>query len=299
MTTGDYDSRSIALVVDDNPDSLGMVSAALENHGMTVLVARDGRSAINLTYRVQPDVILMDALMPDMDGFETCRALKFGPNPVLAPIIFMTGLSDQEHIVKGLRAGGVDYITKPVELDEMIARLSTHIVNSKLIQSARDALDSCGRAILAFDQHGELAWGSQKALGFFASVAGEVPLADLKAWIAGCAENPVSAIAPYSHGVMAFHFVGVSIARDYLVKITRLDAETNEEKLRAAFDLTAREAEVLFWLTLGKTNRDISAILDLSARTVNKHLEQVFQKMGVDNRTSAAVLADRVLARDF
>lgn len=114
MASSDFETRSIALVVDDNPESLGMVSAALETHGMTVLVARDGRSAINLTHRVQPDVILMDAIMPEMDGFETCRALKFGPNPVLAPIIFMTGLSDQEHIVKGLRAGGVDYITKPV-----------------------------------------------------------------------------------------------------------------------------------------------------------------------------------------
>jgi DNA-binding NarL/FixJ family response regulator len=298
MTPSDFETRSIALVVDDNPESLGMVSAALESHGMTVLVARDGRSAINLTHRVQPDVILMDAMMPEMDGFETCRALKFGPNPVLAPIIFMTGLSDQEHIVKGLRAGGVDYITKPVELDEMIARLSTHIVNSKLIQSARDALDSCGRAILAFDQQGELAWGSQKALGVFSSVSGDLPMTEFKAWIAGCVEHPLSAIAPYAHGTTSFHFVGVSIGRDYLVKITRLEGASNEEKLRAAFDLTARESEVLFWLTLGKTNRDISAILDLSARTVNKHLEQVFQKMGVDNRTSAAVLADRVLARD-
>lgn len=180
----------------------------------------------------------------------------------------------------------------------MIARLSTHVVNSKLIQSARDALDSCGRAILAFDQQGELAWGSQRALGIFSSIAGDLPMTGFRTWIAGCVENPLSAIAPYAHGKTNFHFVGVSIARDYLVKITRLDGASNEEKLRAAFDLTTRESEVLFWLTLGKTNRDISAILDLSARTVNKHLEQVFQKMGVDNRTSAAVLADRILARD-
>ncbi|MBO6895661.1 MAG: helix-turn-helix transcriptional regulator, partial [Roseibium sp.] len=68
-----------------------------------------------------------------------------------------------------------------------------------------------------------------------------------------------------------------------------------ENVLAVAFELTPREAEVLYWLTLGKTNRDISAILGLSARTVNKHLEQIFQKMGIDNRTSAAVMADRVL----
>ena len=82
---------------------------------------------------------------------------------------------------------------------------------------------------------------------------------------------------------------------DILVNVLERRTESNKDLLSQAFELTAREAEVLFWLTLGKTNRDISAILGLSARTVNKHLEQVFQKIGVDNRTSAAVLADSVL----
>ncbi|CUI76540.1 response regulator transcription factor [Cognatishimia activa] len=291
----DFGSQSIALVVDDNPESLGMVSAALETQGLTVLVAKDGHSAIQLTERVQPDVILMDAIMPELDGFETCRILKTGPNPTLAPIIFMTGLSDQEHVVKGLQAGGVDYITKPVVIEELLARMTTHVLNSRLLQSARQAIDASERLVLAFGKDGDLKWGSQKALEVKNAGNLDLETAAFKAWLRSCIAQPVSSIAPYESEQSTLQFIGYSDAQEILVKLVAKQSETNEETLRVAFGLTAREAEVLFWLTLGKTNRDISAILSLSARTVNKHLEQVFQKMGVDNRTSAAVLADRQL----
>lgn len=285
--------KSIALVVDDNPESLGMVASALEAQGMTVLVARDGRAAINLTRRVQPDVILMDAVMPDLDGFETCRLLKSGPNPTLAPIIFMTGLKEQENVVKGLKAGGVDYITKPVEIDEMLARLTTHVVNSKLLKSARQAIDAFDRAVLAFDGTGTFLWGSE--MGMTVVNDGSLDLLDptFRAWLLFCAGQPVSACDPFTGSAADFHYIGVSIAQEILVKAVSQRGMSNEETLQKAFNLTQRESEVLYWLTLGKTNRDISTILSLSARTVNKHLEQVFQKMGVDNRTSAAVMADR------
>lgn len=84
-----------------------------------------------------------------------------------------------------------------------------------------------------------------------------------------------------------------SSAKEILVKLIQIRGASNEEAMQQAFGLTLREAEVLYWLTLAKTNRDISKILSLGARTVNKRFEQVSQKMGVDNRTSAAVLADR------
>ena len=293
MNLRDHADKSIALVVDDNPESLGMVASALEAQGMTVLVARDGRAAINLTQRVQPDVILMDAVMPDLDGFETCRRLKSGPNPTLAPIIFMTGLTEQENVVKGLRAGGVDYITKPVEIDEMLARLTTHVVNAKLLKSARQAIDAFDRAVLAFDVTGRFAWGSE--MGTAAVNDGSLDLDDpaFRDWLLSCVGQPVSACDPFTHNRLSFHYIGVSIANEIMLKVVSSQGMSNEETLQQAFNLTQRESEVLYWLTLGKTNRDISTILSLSARTVNKHLEQVFQKMGVDNRTSAAVMADR------
>lgn len=272
-----------------------MVSVALENEGLTVLVARDGHAAIQLTQRVQPDVILMDAVMPELDGFETCRILKSGPNPILAPIIFMTGLSDQEHVVKGLRAGGVDYITKPVVIEELLARLTTHVLNSRLLQSARQAIDASERLILAFDKNGTLKWGSKKAVQATKAGAIDIDAAPFKAWLTSCIAQPVSSLEPFESLEGTLQFIGYSDAKEILVKLVAQQTGSREEILKSAFGLTAREAEVLYWLTLGKTNRDISAILLLSVRTVNKHLEQVFQKMGVDNRTSAAVLADRKL----
>lgn len=300
MNLSEANGRSIALVVDDNPESLGMVSSALEQEGMTVLVARDGPSAIKLTHRVQPDVILMDAVMPEMDGFDTCRALKSGANAVLAPIIFMTGLTEQEHIVKGLRAGGVDYITKPVILDEMLARISTHVANFKLIQGARDAVTSFGGAVLAFDKDGRVLWGARKALTLLENAQTECSDADkgtgpLADWLLNASLNTNT--GDFRAGPVEFSFVCLSAAQEYLVQLSHTNGMAKEEVLVRAFSLTKREAEILFWLTLGKTNKDISVILELSARTVNKHLEQVFQKLGVDNRTSAAVLADRTLSQ--
>lgn len=293
MNLFEHADKSIALVVDDNPESLGMVASALESEGMTVLVARDGRAAINLTRRVQPDVILMDAVMPDLDGFETCKLLKSGPNPTMAPIIFMTGLTERENVVRGLSAGGVDYITKPVEIDEMLARLTTHVVNSRLLRSARQAIDTFDRAVLAFDKGANFAWGSEKGLAIVESGPLDLEDPELKAWLLSCADRPVSACDPFAFGTVELLFFGVSIAQEILVKTVWQQGSSDEETLQRAFGLTQRESEVLYWLILGKTNRDISTILSLSARTVNKHLEQVFQKMGVDNRTSAAVMADR------
>lgn len=293
MNPLEQSDKSIALVVDDNPDSLGMVASALETQGMTVLVARDGRAAINLTRRVQPDVILMDAVMPDLDGFETCRLLKSGPNPTMAPIIFMTGLKERENVVKGLQAGGVDYITKPVEIDEMLARLTTHVVNSRLLKSARQAIDAFDRAVLAFDGQGNFVWGSELGMDVIDNGSLDLQEPALKAWLLSCAGQPVSTCDPFTLGTVNFLYIGVSVAQEIIVKSTSRQGMSNEETLQEAFNLTQRESEVLYWLTLGKTNRDISTILSLSARTVNKHLEQVFQKMGVDNRTSAAVMADR------
>lgn len=293
MKRSNPSAQNLALVVDDQPETLSMVSAALEENGMSVIVARDGQTAIDLVERVQPDVILMDALMPQMDGFETCMRLKAAPLSIAAPIIFMTGLTEADDVVRGLKAGGVDYVTKPVVVDELIARLGIHIANSKLLQSARDALDRSGRSILAFTMDGELSWGSDHALETFEMNA--VDNAALQQWLTTCRRKPLSQLTPLAMNEFELTYVGQSASRELLVKFNRRRTITNEQFLIAQWSLTLREAEVLYWLTLGKTNRDISTILDLSPRTVNKHLEQIFQKMGVDNRTSAAVAADRVL----
>lgn len=304
MNWSEADNRNIVLVVDDSPETLSMVSAAIEQAGMTVLVARDGETAIELSRRIAPDVILMDAIMPGLDGFQTCSRLKSGADAVNAPVIFMTGLNDPDHILLGLEVGGVDYITKPVNPDELVARLTIHLTNARLIDSARDALDASGRSVAAFSRGADLLWASPGAVRLvreFGQLVDEndrVLHAELRQWLQGLPGAPLSQTRVLrlerDGKTLELQLVGLRPTGELLVSIEEPGQENPADRLMQLYGLTGRESEVLIWLSRGKTNRDIGQILSLSSRTVNKHLEQVFHKLGVDNRTSAAVMADRI-----
>src|SRR5690606_32978656 len=108
------------LVVDDSPDTLSLVNDTLDQAGFNVLVALEGRQALTMARRIRPDLILLDAVMPAMDGFSTCRELKLQPDLAGIPVIFLTGLAEKENVVKGLEAGGVDYLTKPIDPNELL-----------------------------------------------------------------------------------------------------------------------------------------------------------------------------------
>ena len=103
------DSKGVILIADDTAESLTMLNEALTSEGYTVLVAMDGQQAVTIAGRMAPDLVLMDAIMPNMDGFEACQALKSDAELQDIPVIFMTGLTDSEDIVRGLKSGGVDY----------------------------------------------------------------------------------------------------------------------------------------------------------------------------------------------
>src|SRR6201991_4718422 len=131
--------RDVALVVDDSPETLRLLTDALDGAGMTVMVALDGASAMRIVDQITPDIVLLDAVMPGIDGFETCRRLKRDAGLANVPVIFMTGLSETEDVVRGLEAGGVDYVTKPIVIEEMLARIRVHLANSRLIRRANEA----------------------------------------------------------------------------------------------------------------------------------------------------------------
>src|ERR1700741_127683 len=155
--------RDIALVIDASPETLRLLTDALDNVGMTVMVALDGASAMRIVDQITPDIILLDAVMPGMDGFETCRRLKRDGALSNVPVIFMTGLTETEHIVSGLEAGGVDYVTKPIVIEELLARIRVHLANARLTQSARAALDVSGRYLLAVNRQGKIMWATPQA----------------------------------------------------------------------------------------------------------------------------------------
>jgi len=300
MSAGRADARGIVLVVDDSPHTLAMLIDALEDGGLTTLVARDGLAALELLDRIEPDLILLDAVMPGIDGFETCRRIKQRPDMATTPVIFMTGLSDRAHVAEALRAGGVDYVTKPVAPDELIARISVHLVNAQMIADARRALDAAGRAVAALRPDAAASWASPRAR----SLLGRLPdaaqwRAPLQTWLAAMSREALSqsadlVVATPDGGSLKFIAIGRAVSGDILVRVAAATADPGA-LLARKLAISLREGEVLAWLARGKSNRDIAEILGLSPRTITKHVEQILAKLGVENRTSAAALAIRVI----
>lgn len=285
----------LILVVDDSPDALGMINQALEHAGMTALVALDGKQAMTVALKMKPDVILLDALMPGMDGFETCLQLKALPELTNVPIIFMTGLSDTESIVKGFNAGGVDFLTKPVNPIELIARMRVHLSNAKTTESAQAALDTAGHNLMAVSKYGDKAWATplcDEQLTLL-SEAGNLQqfLNQLHSWLkqGQIKDNKFNFnLAEYSYSCV---FLGMTGNNEYLLRVINNQEMDQKKLLIEKFSITQREAEVFLWLAKGKTNREIAEILEISPRTINKHLEQLFKKLNVFNRTAAAAMA--------
>ena len=307
-TTRKSETRDIVLVVDDSPETLRMLTDALEEAGMTVLVAREGEHALSIVEKVAPDMILMDAVMPGTDGFATTRRLKQNKALAHVPVIFMTGLSDTEHIIEGLEAGGVDYVTKPIVPGELLARIRVHLANARIAHSARTALDAFGRFLLAANNAGIIQWYTPQAaklLGVaFADFDREdyVLPRDVQTWIGQCAAAPPGTEPPpmdLKAGKNAVRVRIVYVARigpdEHLLRLIEGEVGDDRSLLKQKLAITEREAEVLLWIARGKSNRDIAEILALSPRTVNKHLEQIYAKLGVENRASAAALAVRTI----
>jgi len=294
--------RDVVLVVDDSPETLSFLTAAIEATGATVLVAVSGSAALAVVREITPDIILLDAVMPGLDGFETCRRLKADAGLAHVPVIFMTGLSETEHVVRGLGAGGVDYVTKPISAGEILARIRVHLANARASQSARLALDSAGRFLFAVDALGAIRWCTPQAARLLRGLdpgrpdpAGSDALLPpaASAWLRSDTDAPFTLPGGDGRRLQVTR-IG-RIGGDEV--LLRLNVETGDEieRLRRLLGLTHREAEVLLWVSRGKASRDIGAILSLSPRTVTKHLEQIYAKLGVENRTSASALVVRAL----
>ena len=137
------------LVVDDIESNVRLLQAKLEAEYYEVLTASDGPTALAIAASERPDIVLLDAVMPGMDGFEVARRLKAQPDTAHIPIIFMTGLTETEHVVAAFAAGGVDYVTKPIRPQEVLARMSVHMQSARQARQARNALDAFGHATMA------------------------------------------------------------------------------------------------------------------------------------------------------
>ena len=135
-----YTDGSTILIVDDTLPTLDLLLTHLSRCGFKVLVAQDGMRAIEQAECAEPDLILLDVMMPGFDGFETCRSLKESDVTRDIPVIFMTSLSDIDHILMGFEVGAVDYITKPVDYREVEVRVRAHLATRHLHQDLRAEL---------------------------------------------------------------------------------------------------------------------------------------------------------------
>lgn len=300
-------SRDIVLVVDDSAETVAMLADALETAGATALVALRGERALAIARQITPDIILLDAVMPGMDGFETCRAFKADEALAHIPVIFMTGLSDSDHVVKGLEAGGVDYVTKPIDPKALLARIRVHLANARIAHGAQAALDTTGRHLFASDEEGRLQWWTPQGGRLLARLFGERPVAGallppaVVALVAASAAGgtPSAAMivpAGESGAAIDVALVGRVGQNEFLLRLVEETAGPATGTLKDRLGISDREAQVLTWIAQGKSNRDIGDILGLSPRTINKHLERIFKKIGVENRTSAAVMVLKATA---
>ncbi|TYL88483.1 response regulator [Bradyrhizobium rifense] len=298
--------RDVVLVVDDSPETLRLLTDALDGAGMTVMVAMDGAAAMRIVDQITPDIVLLDAVMPGIDGFETCRRLKRDAGLANVPVIFMTGLAETEHIVRGLDAGGVDYVTKPIVIEEMLARIRVHLGNARLTQSARTALDVSGRFLFAVNRQGHILWATPQAQKLLADHHGAqaddfVLPPSLLQWLdqtKGKGSAKTQAASLPDNPQLRFYYMGETAPNEFLLRLSKESGTALPPEFTSELGLTTREGEVLAWLSKGKTNRDIAQILGLSPRTVDKHLEQIYAKLGVENRTAAAAIATNATRRN-
>ena len=331
--TLDRANSDVVLIVDDVPDNLSVLHDALDESGYTVLVATSGEAALQRAKQALPDIVLLDAMMPGMDGFEVAKRLKASSETAHIPIVFMTGLTETEYLVAALEAGGVDYVTKPIKPKEVMARMSVHLQGARRARQearqagqARSALDAFGYASITVrllgkssdtaEGDGKLIWQTPLArdllLRYFGTSAPVTPepilswlrrhAADNPSFEDGQGEPPRFSVelGPRRLTFRLHHQTGDGQASaedagsangDWLIVMREISDDAVVEAMTLSFKLTAREAEVLYWVVKGKINRDIGEILGASPATVKKHLERVYVKLGVETRTAAAGMA--------
>lgn len=283
------------LLVDDTPANLSLLLDALGGAGYDLRIAESGESALSQIELSLPDLVLLDVVMPGIDGFETCRRIKAVPAARDLPIIFMTVLAEPAEKVRAFEAGAIDYITKPVHPPEVVAHVRTHLGLRALQRSLEEELamrieaenqlsHSLDRAVLLVDAAGHLVFSTRLAESLLhrhcpAYEPGTLPVA----------------LRSDSHPALrARRFA--ERGRDDLVTLVLEEREAGVGPIALRrLGVSPREAEVLYWIAQGKGNSEIAKILGTSMRTIEKHVERIFDKLGVDSRVAAAVAALGVL----
>lgn len=293
---------STILIVDDTPDNITVLLEFLEEHGFKVLVGENGEAALAALEVEEPDLILLDVMMPGLGGLATCRIIKSMPAGRDVPVFFMTALGDPYDKVRGIEAGAVDYITKPIYPQEVLARIRTHLEIRRLqkgLQEQNDRLDAAlqrsitaeralanllDRAVVIVrcSDH-EILFTSKHARQLLDAHGGD---AALQTWLRdGSTGETAIELKRTAHGASS---------DEELITLSPKSPPVGPETLRP-LGLTPREAEILYWIAQGKTNPEIATILGVQVFTIKKHVFNFLPKLGVDSRLAAALRAHELL----
>ena len=287
-----YIKNATILVIDDNPTNLDILYNCLSTMGARILAKKDGESGIDIATRKQPDIILLDIIMPNIDGYETCRRLKANPLTQSIPILFMTGLSELTNLLRGFGEGGLDYIIKPIRPPEVLARIEVHLSLARARQRAENALNQSSFSALAVNSQGVMTWLTPSAMLILNQLIpnaiiqeGQLLPSNLLHWFLHNRETDYQ-----DKTGLTIKLTPCQNSLEYLLLLKRAAGDWHLESLKEALGLTFREAEILMWISRGKTNKEVGLILDSSHRTVNKHLEHIYEKLGVTTRAAAVAM---------
>ena len=311
-------TRPHLLIVDDLPANLGVLLSFLDGAGYDVLVATSGEGALTRLDYMQPDIILLDVNMPGMDGYETCRRLKADARWRDTPVLFLTALGDPVDKVHGFEVGAVDYITKPLHPEEVLARVRAHLQIRSLQQALEDKNEllehamarrleaeaqlqqSLDRAVLIMADHGEIQFCTRLARRllehYFPDHAdpATLPLVLVHWAAAGRPAGPWRIERAESRLEVQLFAPGEPATCVMLLLEEKMLA-ANSPALLLHLGLTIREAEVLYWIAHGKSNPEVALILQASLNTIKKHVANILVKTGVESRLIVALQAAELL----
>ncbi len=302
-------ASACVLIISHRANETAAMQDALSGFGYAVFAASEMTSALSWIASNAPDVILLNARMPGARACGICRALKSKPATQHVPVIFVNGAAQTTHVISAFDAGGADYINHGAPEGEVAARVAAHLQRSRLVKQASGALDAFGRATASICLNdGHILWQTPRArelMEKFSAVADDRIPAALLNWLARAvnARSQGGEALPYTLTQDTSRLTFTLLYRieegEWLVLLRHESETVLIDKFQHSLQLTPRQSEVLYWVSKGKTNREIGDILGASPRTVNKHLEHVFTKLGVETRTAAANLAMSSIAARY
>jgi DNA-binding response OmpR family regulator/DNA-binding CsgD family transcriptional regulator len=313
MTSPDVRTATV-LLVDDVPENLSLLIDTLRDAGIEIRVAESGERALKQLPNINPDLILLDVMLPGLNGFETCRLIKADARWREVPVLFVTALSDVAEKVRGFEAGGVDYLTKPFHPQEVLARVTAHLQlaflrrelerkNAELseevslrLEAERQLHQSLDRALVVATAEGHVVFTTLQATQLLTRLFPEEPADRLPVAVLDWVRRPGPRPEELRPQVRIQLFSEPGLNRSFVLLLEDLAWQPKVDRL-IALGLTPREAEVLFWFAEGKGAPEIAMIIGVSHNTARKHAQRVLEKLGVENRLAAVRVAREQLAR--